>query len=88
LTPASLLALPVADAISVRGYGIYGGFQTVNLLALAYNLFRVSSDINLNVQVLVGFVLFSFYRCFLFGVTLSFLPTLLASNVVGKANGI
>lgn len=85
LAPASLLALPVADAVMTR-YGIYGGFQTVNLLALAYNLIRVSSD-NLNVQVL-GFAFFSFYRCFLFGVSLSFLPTLLASNVVGKANGL
>jgi hypothetical protein len=46
---------------------------------------QVSSD-SLKVQV-VGFVFFSFYRCFLFAVTMSILPTFLDQKVVGKATG-
>jgi len=67
----------------IKRFGFAGGFHTVNALALAYNVVRVASD-NLNVQIL-GFVFFSFYRCFLFGVSLSFPPTILASNMNGKA---
>lgn len=84
LTPASLLALPFVEII-VKRFGFSGGFQTVNALALAYNLVRLISN-NLNVQI-IGFVFFSVYRCFLFGVTISFLPTFLASNMNGKAAG-
>jgi hypothetical protein len=36
----------------------------------------------------VGFTLFSFYRCFLFGVTFSFLPQLLKRTLVGKGYGL
>jgi hypothetical protein len=46
---------------------------------------QVSSD-SLKVQV-VGFVFFSFYRCFLFAVTMSILPTFFDQKVVGKATG-
>lgn len=85
LTPASLCALPFSDYMVAR-FGFHGGFQSVNALALGYNLVRLLSD-SLNVQVL-GFILFSFFRCFLFGVSFSFLPTLLSPQVVGKAAGI
>jgi hypothetical protein len=85
LMPASLLALPFVDAMIVR-YGFHGGFQCINALALAYNLIRTASD-NLNVQI-AGFIFFSFFRCFLFGVTFSFLPTILAPKVTGKASGL
>ena len=83
--PVSLLALPFTDAV-LRKYGFHGGFQAINALALGYCLIRLLSD-NLNVQIL-GFLIFSFYRCFLFGITFSFLPVVLASNVVGKGSGI
>ena len=49
-------------------------------------LSQISSD-NLNVQIL-GFIFFSFYRCFLFSVTFGFLPTFLDQKVIGKAGGI
>jgi hypothetical protein len=49
-------------------------------------LSQVSSD-DLNVQI-AGFIFFSFYRCFLFSVTFSFLPTFLGEKVVGKGMGI
>jgi hypothetical protein len=75
------VALPFIDAVILR-FGISGGFQGVNLLGLGYNLVRAFSD-NLNVQVL-GFILFSFFRCFLFGVTFSFLPTLVSPKLLGK----
>ena len=83
--PISLLALPFTDAV-LRNYGFHGGFQTINALALGYCLIRLLSN-DLNVQIL-GFIIFSFYRCFLFGITLSFLPAVLAGNVVGKGSGI
>jgi hypothetical protein len=85
LLPASLLALPFVDVIIIR-LGFHGGFQCINVLALAYNLIRTTSD-NLHVQI-IGFIFFSFFRCFLFGVTFSFLPTMFASNVNGKATGL
>jgi hypothetical protein len=81
MMPASLLALPFIDAVILR-FGMYGGFQGVNILALGYNLVRAFSD-NLSVQVL-GFILFSFFRCFMFGVTFSFLPTLVSPELLGK----
>uniref|UniRef100_A0A7S3L6V3 Major facilitator superfamily (MFS) profile domain-containing protein n=1 Tax=Amphora coffeiformis TaxID=265554 RepID=A0A7S3L6V3_9STRA len=85
LFPASLAALPFTDAITAR-YGFHGGFQAVNILAIGYSLIRVLSD-DLNVQIL-GFVLFSFFRSFLFGVTFSAVPVFLSPDVVGKAMGI
>ena len=81
MMPASLVALPFIDAVLLR-FGMSGGFQAVNILGLGYNLVRTFSD-NLNVQVL-GFILFSFFRCFLFGVTFSFLPTLVSPELLGK----
>ena len=85
LFPASLCALPFTDAITAR-YGFYGGFLAINILALGYSLIRLLSD-NLDVQIL-GFILFSFFRSFLFGVTFSALPVLLSPDIVGKAQGL
>ena len=42
---------------------------------------------DLNVQVL-GFVIFSVYRCFIFSVCFGFLPTYLGVPVVGRGAGI
>jgi MFS family permease len=86
LTPASLLALPLVDAILTR-FGLHGGLQTINFLALTYLFIRVI-DTQLDGWQVFGFLIFSCYRCFLFGVTLSSLPTLLGPTVVGKATGL
>jgi hypothetical protein len=85
LMPASILALPLVD-YAILHFGFVGAFQSINVLSFSYTVIKVSSS-NLNVQIL-GFILFSFYRCFLFGVSISFLPTLIGPNVVGKAVGI
>ena len=85
LFPASLAAIPFTDAITAK-YGFYGGFLSINILALGYNLVRLLSD-NLDVQI-IGFVLFSFFRSLLFGVSFSALPVLLSHDVVGKAQGL
>jgi MFS family permease len=85
LMPASIVALPFVDA-AISKYGFVGGLQSINLLALGYNVVKVSSD-NLNVQIF-GFILFSFFRCFLYSVSLSMLPTFLGNKVVGKATGL
>jgi hypothetical protein len=85
LMPASIVALPFVDTVILR-FGFAGGLQGINLLALGYSAIKVTTK-DLNVQIF-GFILFSFYRSFLFGVTFSFLPNLLAESVVGKAAGI
>ena len=85
LFPASLAAIPFTDAITAK-YGFHGGFQAINILAIGYSLIRLLSD-DLDVQI-VGFILFSFFRSFLFGVTFSAIPVFLSPDVVGKAMGI
>jgi len=85
LTPASILGVPIVDYI-LRRYGHHGGLQLVNILGISHGVITVISS-NLNVQI-IGFVLFSFYRCFLFTVIFSFGPTFLASDVVGRGAGM
>lgn len=85
LHPVSLLGLPLVDYVIGR-WGFQGGFQMINFLGLGYTVVKVVSS-NLNVQIL-GFVLFSFYRCFLFSISFSFLPVFLSVNVVGTASGV
>jgi len=84
LTPASIIGIPFVDYI-LRRYGHHGGLQLVNLLGFAHGVITVFSS-NLNLQIL-GFVLFSFYRCFLFTVIFSFGPTFLGSDVIGRGAG-
>lgn len=84
LTPASVLGLPFVDIILQRyGYGV--GLGVVNLLAIIQGIVQVSSS-NLNVQI-IGFVFYSFYRCFLFSVSFSCLPAFMSGEVVGKSYG-
>ena len=84
LTPASVLGLPFVDIILQRfGYGV--GLGVVNLLAIIQGIVQVSST-NLNVQI-IGFVFYSFYRCFLFSVSFSCLPAFMSGDVVGKSYG-
>ena len=85
LTPASVLGLPFVDKI-VHKFGFAAGLHVVNALAIGQGIIQVSSD-NLNVKV-VGFVLYSFYRCFLFSVCFSALPAFLDGIVLGKGYGL
>ena len=85
LLPTSILAVPAVDFVLLK-FGHVGGLQAVNILSLLYGVTRVASS-NLNVQVF-GFLLYSVFRCFLFGVFSSFIPTLLSPEIAGKAVGI
>ena len=85
LSSASIVGLPFMDVL-VTKYGYYGALQTINILALVHCIIQVSST-NLNVQVL-GFVFYSFYRCFTFAVSYSFLPTFLSGTTVGRGCGL
>lgn len=85
LTPLSVLASPIIDYV-ILNFGWIGAFQTINTLGLLYTLTKVVSD-DLNVQI-IGFVFFSLYRGFLFGVTFSFLPHVVSGPVIGRAAGI
>jgi hypothetical protein len=55
------------------------------MLALLHGIIQLSSD-NLNVQIL-GFVVFSFYRCFTFATVFSFLPIFLGGAAIGRGAG-
>jgi hypothetical protein len=84
LTPVSILGVPVVDWVILH-FGWTAAFQTTNLLAASFLVIMLASD-NLNVQI-IHFVIFSFYRTFLFGVSFSFLPTLISGDMVGKGVG-
>lgn len=85
LTPVSILGTPIIDWVVLRSEWTTA-LQIVNFLSIAFQVVKVSTD-NLNAQIL-GFLLFSFYRCFLFGLTYSFLSCLVDGPLVGRAAGI
>jgi hypothetical protein len=60
--------------------------QTINVLGFAYSIVKIATR-SLNLQI-IGFLIFSLYRCFLFSITFSFLPTFIRFDVVGQAIGI
>ena len=82
LTPVSLLGLPFVDIV-LHKYGFHAALQCINILAIIHGTIKVSSE-NLNVQI-VGFLVFSFFRCFLFAVSLSCLPTFVSADSTGRA---
>ena len=84
LTPVSLLGLPFVDYI-MHHYGFHCAFQCVNILGFGYTIIRLCSS-NLNVQVL-GFIIFAIFRCFLYSVFQSFVPTLFSPDNVGLCIG-
>lgn len=85
MTPVSFLGVPLID-YCILHYGWATSMQVINALAVAYTTIKLMSD-DLNVQI-VGFIIFSFFRSFLFGVSFSFLPTLVAGPVIGIAAGV
>ena len=85
LMPASILGIPFTDQVIAR-WGFHAGLQTICLLALVHGLIQVYCD-ELNGVQIFGFLVFSFYRCFLFSITFGYIPTLLRTDVVGKAMG-
>jgi MFS family permease len=85
LMPVSILGIPFADQMIAR-YGYHAGLQTVLLLASVHGMIILWCD-QLNGVQIFGFVVFSFYRCFLFSIVFSYVPTLLSGEVVGKGVG-
>jgi MFS family permease len=85
LTPVSVLGLPFVDVI-LHKFGYAAGLHACNMLGICQGIVQVSST-NLSVQIL-GFVFYSFYRCFLFSVTFSALAAFLRGDVLGKGCGI
>jgi MFS family permease len=85
LSSASIVGLPFIDFLIAR-YGYYTALQAINLLGLVHGIVQVCSS-NLNVQAF-GFAVYSFYRCFTFTVSYSFLPTFLSGDVVGRGCGM
>lgn len=81
----SIIGLPVVDIILTK-FGYHAGLQSINILAAVHGIIQISSD-NPNIQI-IGFVIFSFYRCFIFSIVFPFLGTLLQPQVMGKANGL
>ena len=85
MTPVSILGGPLIDW-TILTLGWPAALFTINGLAVAFQVVKLITD-NLNIQI-VGFVIYSFYRSFLFGISFSFLPSLMGHEVAGKAAGI
>lgn len=85
IMPVSVIGLPLVDLI-IGKFGYHIALQSINILAIAHGIIQISSD-NLNIQI-IGFIIFSFYRCFIFSVIFAFLSVLLRPQVLGKANGL
>lgn len=85
IMPASIIGFPFVD-YALGKYGYHASLQLINVLGVIHGLIQVSTD-NLNVQVF-GFVVFSFYRCFLFSVIFALLAVIVPQHVLGKANGL
>ena len=66
-------------------FGYHVALQVVNILAIVHGIIKVCFA-NLNVQI-VGFVAFTFFRCFLYAVSLSCTASFIGSNAIGKATG-
>jgi hypothetical protein len=86
LTPVSLVALPFVD-VAIHRYGYSTALQAVNTLDMIHCLIKVIPGANLNIQI-IGFVVFSFFRCFLFCVTLSSMPTFVSGDAVARATSV
>jgi hypothetical protein len=85
IMPASIVGFPFVD-FALGRYGYHASLQLINVLAVIHGIIQVSTS-NLNIQV-IGFVVFSFYRCFLFSVIFAFLAVLMPQHLLGKANGL
>lgn len=84
--PASIIGAPFMDWVVLHlGWNV--AFQLINGLSVAYMTVKVAFSTNLQVQI-AGFIIYSFYRSFLFGISYSYLPTLVGDAVVGRAAGI
>ena len=85
LSAMSLVGVPFIDLL-IGKYGFPAALQAVNVLGIIHGIIQVASK-NLDVHV-VGFVVFSFYRCFTFSTSFSFLPTFLSGATIGRGCGI
>ncbi|CAB9505732.1 expressed unknown protein [Seminavis robusta] len=86
LMPASIVGVPFTDQMVAR-FGFHAGFQTVCFLGAMHGLIQLFCQ-ELNGVQIFGFLVFSFYRCFLFSIVFSYIPTLLSGRVVGKGVGV
>lgn len=77
----SLVGVPFIDIV-IGKYGFPAALQAVNVLGSIHGIIQVASK-NLDVQA-VGFVVFSFYWCFTFSTSFSFLPTFLSGTTIGR----
>lgn len=84
LTPFSIIALPFLDTV-INKFGFHAALQSVNVLAIIHGIIKVWIP-SLDVQI-VGFVVFTFFRCFLYSVGLSCAASFIGPTAIGKATG-
>ena len=85
MAPFSVVTVPLTDMLISR-LGFSLTFQVVHVLVAIQFGIRILSD-DLNVQI-VSFVIFTISRNIFYGVSFSWLPTILSPAVVGKASGV
>jgi hypothetical protein len=86
LSVVSISGLPFIDHL-LEHYGYHVGFQVINLLGMIHGMIQVSGR-TLNVVHIVGFLVFSFYRCFTFVSIFSFISIFLSGSNIGRGAGI
>ena len=85
LQPASIVGLPFLNWV-IRTHGYSMALKLIVVMGALQGVIQLIST-NLNVQV-VGFILFSFYRCFVFATCFGLLPTYLNVSTVGRGAGL
>lgn len=84
LTPFSIIALPFLDTV-INRFGFHAALQSVNALGIIHGIIKVWIR-NLDIQI-IGFVVFTFFRCFLYSVGLSCAASFIGPTAIGKATG-
>ena len=85
MMPTAFLALPLIDFV-VNKFGFQAALHVVNLAAAVHGLVQLLFK-DLRLQV-IGFVAFTIFRCFLYGISFCLLASFLSPDVTGKGAGL
>lgn len=85
MMPTAFLAVPLIDLV-IDKFGFQTALHVVNLAAAVHGLVQLFFE-DLRLQV-IGFVAFTIFRCFLYGISFSLLASFLSPDVTGKGAGL
>ena len=85
MMPTAFLAVPLIDLV-IDKFGFQAALHVVNLAAAVHGLVQLLFE-DLRLQV-IGFVAFTIFRCFLYGISFCLLASFLSPDVTGKGAGL